>query len=399
MKKSINIIGAFDRYNFGDLLFPIVIEEYLIKYMPSIIKEFDINYYGLIDSDLSAVGGKKTQNLKSLYKKEIIADSIIIVSGGEVIGSMNRNLYLDLQNNYVESVLKRNIIRVANKVLGEKVVNKFFRTYFGLASDYPWIIEKKHFKVDVKIAYNTVGGRLPQKNTSYYREEINKAEYISIREIEAMNKMALQKSNLSPDSVSIISSLYPEERILGLINQSAKEFVDNVGDYVCIQTNYKLYKENKSAFIAEINKLINSKKSTSVLLLPIGFATNHDDLVALRDIKKKFDKNVYLIEDINIYDIIYLISKSMFFVGSSLHGNITAMSYCVPHIGIGNKPKLRSYLNTWDLKEQNHCIRIEEIQEYYLKLKSISPEKLASKKMEIEKLVFDNFEKMIQHIT
>lgn len=57
--KSINIIGAFDRYNYGDLLFPIIIEEYIKKYNCELIKKYKLEYYALVQSDLSKVGGKR----------------------------------------------------------------------------------------------------------------------------------------------------------------------------------------------------------------------------------------------------------------------------------------------------------------------------------------------------
>lgn len=395
MKKSINILGAFDRYNYGDLLFPIIIEEYFNRYHPNIIDEYKLEFYGLIDSDLSELGGKKTKRINRLYQEDLVDGSVVIVSGGEVLGALNRNLYLDLCGNYIETIIKRNIIRLLNKVMGEKIVNKYFCIYFGIKSDYPWIIEKDHFNGDVNIVYNTVGGRLPKNNTEYYRKEMINASYISIREIEAINKIGLEKAHLAPDSASIISRFFPEERLLTLIKKNSKEFVSNEKNYICIQTNLNLFKENKSSFIEEIEKIVNSSHDIEVLLLPIGFATNHDDLIALRAIKRRFSEKVHLIEDLNIYDIMYLISKSKMFIGSSLHGNITAMSYCIPHIGIGKKPKLESYLNTWDIREQNHCIKINEIYMYFEKLLFINTKDLNNKKVEIENLVVENFEKMI----
>lgn len=55
--KNINIIGAFDRNNYGDLLFPIVIREVLSK--KGI--EGNFNFFALKESDLSNVGALPTR--------------------------------------------------------------------------------------------------------------------------------------------------------------------------------------------------------------------------------------------------------------------------------------------------------------------------------------------------
>ena len=59
-RKTINIIGAFDRYNYGDLLFPIVIEKYIKENKKDLLEKYDLRYFGLVESDLSSVGNNKS---------------------------------------------------------------------------------------------------------------------------------------------------------------------------------------------------------------------------------------------------------------------------------------------------------------------------------------------------
>lgn len=58
--RNINIIGAFDRNNYGDLLFPIIIKEVLLK--KGIAGNF--NFFALKESDLSNVGALPTKRFK-----------------------------------------------------------------------------------------------------------------------------------------------------------------------------------------------------------------------------------------------------------------------------------------------------------------------------------------------
>ena len=86
------------------------------------------------------------------------------------------------------------------------------------------------------------------------------------------------------------------------------------------------------------------------LLLPIGFAALHEDNIALKQMQNIYN-NFVLIDKLNIYEIMNLIANSYFFAGTSLHGNITAMSFGIRHIGLNPEiKKLENYLKTWEIK-------------------------------------------------
>ena len=78
------IIGSFDRYKYGDLLFPVVIERQLSTYG----KDFEFEYFGLVESDLSSVGGLPTKGLKEFYKQcnDPNKPVHVIIAGGEALG-------------------------------------------------------------------------------------------------------------------------------------------------------------------------------------------------------------------------------------------------------------------------------------------------------------------------
>src|SRR3546814_731365 len=67
-----------------------------------------------------------------------------------------------------------------------------------------------------------------------------------------------------------------------------------------------------------------------------------------------------LFEEVTIWDIMYLIANAGVYVGTSLHGAITAMSYAVSYVGVA-VPKLHSYLQTWGVGGINHTVPLEGI--------------------------------------
>lgn len=62
--NKILIIGAFDRFNYGDLLFPIIIEQQLKTYSNAL----DIEYFGIVESDLSSLGGSQQKTYSNFMK-------------------------------------------------------------------------------------------------------------------------------------------------------------------------------------------------------------------------------------------------------------------------------------------------------------------------------------------
>ena len=125
-------------------------------------------------------------------------------------------------------------------------------------------------------------------------------------------------------------------------------------------------------------------------------AANHDDKIALKKIYKNINDNrVYFFNKLNVFDIMYCIANCKFFAGTSLHGNITAMSYGVKHIGLNKKiTKLDEFLKTWEIKEQNKCINFNELYSWYMKSKNINDDLIEGNRKNLIRLALGNFNNM-----
>ena len=87
-----------------------------------------------------------------------------------------------------------------------------------------------------------------------------------------------------------------------------------------------------------------------------------------------------------------LISNSIFFAGTSLHGNITSMAFAVRHIGLNKKiTKLNEYLKTWEIEKQNECIECEDLFNKFKELMRIEDIELEKNKNYLLNLVDENF--------
>ncbi|WP_055069585.1 polysaccharide pyruvyl transferase family protein [Clostridium massiliamazoniense] len=403
--KSINIIGAFDRYNYGDLLFPIIIEEYIKKYNYELIKKYKLEYYALVQSDLSKVGGKKTKALSDLYNSKVDKGSYLIVSGGDVLAARIGNMDIDLCKSFKEMIYKK----VSRKLKGIENFEKKSKSLFNIDSSFPWVVDEKSFNGNLKVIYNAVGGstidKLPPKDQTFIIDAMKNSSYISVRDNKSKENIVnnqflkgekVNRVDVAPDSATIMSEIFTLEYLEGKISDSTKEFIKENKEYIVIQSNNASLKSGKDKELVEALNSIGARLKCKILLLPIGFAANHDDNIALEKVGKQLKIDYTHIKENNIYDIMYLIGKGKFFAGTSLHGNITAMSYGVPHIGLNKEiKKLDMYLSTWDLKEQNGCISFNELNDKIDDLLKIDKDTLLRKREELIEKVKENFKRIL----
>ena len=84
--------------------------------------------------------------------------------------------------------------------------------------------------------------------------------------------------------------------------------------------------------------------------------------------KKLPSEKVFILREIHLIDSISLIAHSTVFAGTSLHGNITAMSYAVPHFPLNEQvAKLTNYVKQWDIPHVKPCPDYSQIHEFYEK--------------------------------
>lgn len=345
--KNVALYGAFDRDNYGDILFPLIFEKYYNqKY--GMIKDTKISYYGLNDSDLESKGGLKTVAISKLVNQTKKPDVVIVV-GGDVLSTDWIAMYLC----FVDSRFNRAILKFMNNFVSDQLWAKLFRADWVL----PWILSQKELGSKVKIIYNAVGGShiriLDKRQKKYLKDKINTCEYISVRDQETKTQLLelnIRKNiDISPDSALIMSILFPLDILSNLITESIESRVKDLDNkYIAVQLNESLGRGNEKLIATQLDS-IYEKSGYRSFLIPIGRAPMHDDYIPLKKVLKYCRSQARILEDGNIYDIMYLIANSAMYFGTSLHGAITALSFNVPHIALTNKiPKLSAFLKTWE---------------------------------------------------
>ena len=380
--RKIVIFCACDRLNYGDLLFPLI-----IKMIFEDKCSHEIEIVGTIKSDLAKYGALKTKSYKYLWnKKNVREKDFLIIAGGEVLEtewsavlSFLSSIYYHLFHRAVP--LRKIFKRFAQKLIG------------NINENLPFVPSSPKILNDYHLIFNAVGGN--HVSTSIHSKTIEKSLensiYASFRNKNVYNDIKLNFPNvnpiLSPDSALIMSDIFSE-----CTSQS-------YNNYIVFQVGY--YKSiGKLEVIAR--QLDDLQKSTNleIVLMPSGFCAGHDDLKALRIIKSRVNNShIYIKSKKNIFSLMESISCSKLFIGTSLHGVITAMSFDVPHLGLNPKiKKLESYLSTWGIEGLNKCSEYDSLAKNAIKALKMD-RKILKEHFQIQKnMVYNTFDDIIKII-
>ncbi|PZX59759.1 polysaccharide pyruvyl transferase [Algoriphagus ratkowskyi] len=356
------IIGAFDRYNYGDLLFPLVIERQLSTYG----ENFHFEYFGLIESDLSSVGGLPTKGLKKFYKAcSDPSDPVnVIIAGGEALGVTWNSLYAAL-NPLFQRINKRHV--KVNKVLN---LNAWTKKILKGKTTLPFVFDKSDFAGVQSVTLNSLGGsglgEAIFEKYDFLKEKLQNADYFAVRDQLTVDNLLENgvKADLFPDSAILMSEFYPMDFLRARVTKEVAGYVDeNAGKYVFAQINKKTTRGHEQVIARGLDE-IYLKEKIDICLCPIGKALDHDDHEALQELGHLMSSPHTYFDADNIWDIMYLLANAKCYVGTSLHGAITAMSFAVPHVGL-KVEKLGAYLATWGVKENQHSVEFSELYEHY----------------------------------
>jgi hypothetical protein len=387
------IVGAFDRFNYGDLLFPDVLGRLL---RPSGARA---DFYTSVRSDLSHLGGQRTRPVKELLRSGALPDGgAVIVAGGEVLDAS-----WTVTLGTLLSTPLAFLVRGVHHRLGEGWSDALCRRLAGARLERPWVLAPEDLPGRVRVAYNCVGGSsltaLPLDVRGRIENRMARAAFVSVR--DAQTKALLEQGplagrvHLAPDSAVLISAFYPPEPLRKLATLRSRAIVRRYPNgYLCFQINKHLGSD-KISLIADQLKKIYHRHGLAAVLLPNGRARHHEDQVVLAALRDRLHTPAALAGgELATHDIMYLIATARAYAGTSLHGSITALSYAVPHLGLTHAvPKLDAFLQTWDLAEQQ-CVELEDLADRLLDVLLLPRETLQWKREELMTASERNFQEL-----
>ncbi len=317
-KTVVYVLAASDRFNYGDLLFPYIVRHYIGA------KADEMHFVSTTASDLSERGALPTEAFEVLTRMSPDVRNVLIVAGGECLFSG----WPDIME-YVG--------RDADSV--------------PHPTRYPYTIGKKELPHLNAVVYNSVSCTalytiIDLRRNQWNKEVLRSADYIAVR--DSMTSKGLWKMmqwhRLCPDSAIMMGEVFSK----AFLQQKTAPRIKAIRShrYVFFQIGLR-YLGDHAAQLAAMLKYIALSQEVHICLCPIGTAPGHDDQKALAEIAQLLPEDIYtLVDEPSIWDIMNLIRGARIYIGSSLHGAITAMSFRVPLIGFGSD-KLKAYIATW----------------------------------------------------
>ena len=334
MKKyNIAQIGSFDVENYGDLLFPIVLENELKK-------RIKINKIYLFSPNggVQPFYKNKVYPIKDL-EKVIKSDhiDIIVIGGGDVIRL-------------------------------DKIVTLKYNFSYDTSFSFWQVPILLGLKYNIKVVFNSPG--VPFGFTfdqlQFSSLLLDQVEYLSVRDENSKKLLGdryQDKCIVVPDTINAISDIYSKAELIENFQKlQKKKIVPKVNDYIVIQTK-KIAVMQDDIYIKKIKELleyITRVEKKYVFIMPIGYV--HNDIDFCRELIDKSNTNIILIkEKLHPYDMLSILASSKGFIGTSLHGIITSNAYNVPILAINIEKlvKINGFLKLIN-KENLEVNNIEE---------------------------------------
>lgn len=339
------LFGAFDRHNFGDLLFPHVVAK-LLEGAPTVPA-------GLAERDLRRYGGHQVAALPRAAM-EAPERTHLIHAGGELLTCDAWQAAVMLLSPEDTGPV------IAAYDNDEAARSEWARQYLACGRAAPYLAPKSLLRRPGALIYNAVGGVDLAKRSREFRAEVmqrmREADYLGVRDgvtLEWLRREGIA-AQLLPDCVAMLPELFGD-RIAQCGGEVARVRVAFPQGYLAIQFSADFGDDATLDTLASQLDDISRETGLGLVFFRAGAAPWHDDAACFHVVTKRLKhSSAYVFESLNIWEICALLAASRGYCGSSLHGRIVAAAFDVPRVNLlhpaqlDRPTKAEAYAATWD---------------------------------------------------
>lgn len=338
----ISHLGTFDVENYGDLLYPIVFGRLVNKHGFGQVRQ-----YSPLPTTAPQEAGFETDSISTLFA-QTAAPHNVIIGGGDLLRA-DWNVFAShysANSHGSYRSLRRSIgpVKALSYLVRTKVPRgepaTFFTTRFrarwlNYANAGPFLIDSERLPRGSTVSYLSCG--VPHEFTHAERESVrrtlNQSRFIYLRDEQSAEKLRRagveREIHVAPDLAITLSDQFDKKEQ----RRRGREIVSTLGidpesSFLCFQC--KPYPDFREDEIVEQLKRYHERTKRAVVLLPIGHC--HGDAPFLKGLAHRSSGSLKYADIYSVADIMSVIAASDMFIGTSLHGNVTASSYGIPHL-------------------------------------------------------------------
>jgi hypothetical protein len=348
------LFGAFDRHNFGDLLFPHI--------AAALLPGRDLVFAGLAARDLRPYGGHDVQALADVaaaWGRHPGHPVHLLHVGGEILSCTAwQAAVMLLPPEQAPATVTYLETRPEEK-------EAWTRARLGRPDLAPYAVPRHLFPRAARISYNAVGGvdlgGYAPAQRAEVQAKLRDADAVGVRDHHTLAHLAAAgiAARLMPDPAVLVAELFGAEirrhAQQGEVAQLQRTFAQG---YLAVQCSADFGDDATLATLAAQLDTVAATSGLGVALFRAGAAPWHDDLATLERLAARMCTPAVLVfRSLHLWDICALIASSRGFCGSSLHGRIVAMAFGLPRLNlcIGSPQatcaavsKQTAYAATWE---------------------------------------------------
>jgi hypothetical protein len=342
--STISQLGTFDVDNYGDLLYPLAFRRLLQRRDASL----SVRQYSLLPGVAPQEAGYETRPARSLFEPGVTEPCRLVVGGGDILRTDYETVaapYSRIHRGHLSRLgssvgsagsLQYHLLkRLPGSVGGRFFADRFRERWMNYPAAGPFLIDPADLPAGGAVSYLSCGAPhdFAPADRNNVRRVFDQAQFIYLRDEQSAEKLrrcgVSREIHVAPDLIVTLSDQF--ERAAEA--RRGREILSGFGvraerPVLCFQSK-PYYGFRPEKIVARLRGY-QRRTGSEIVLLPVGYC--HGDAGFLQGLEKISGGAFKYANVSSVFDIVSVIAASDVFVGTSLHGNVTAFSYGIPHL-------------------------------------------------------------------
>ena len=324
--------AASDRENYGDLLYPVIVR----KMLESRGYPDELHCYSFLDGHAPGDAGYGITCIRELLDARAGFISSLIIGGGDILRTDTATLA-----SHYKYIYRKRVGYPVLQWIGEKwlkkptITERFLQRYMSYDAPGPFLLDNTTYPGIGSVYYCSCGAPLDflPDEQGRVRDVIEQAAYVSVRDRQSRDKLVAagvtREIHAVPDLIMTLSDYYDpateRTRGQGILRTFGVDTTRNILCFQCMPHAGEPLEE----IVSQLSRY-RQRSGAEIVLLPLGYC--HADDRFLKRLCRASRGAFKYVGVRSIFDMLSVLAASDLFLGTSMHGNITALSFGIPHL-------------------------------------------------------------------